>query len=385
MPVDAAMRVAHVSFFVDPAGRAPAALLDAWPTLANLAPAISTDNVVVTVVQAASADALIERDGVQFQFVRERRPSALQRRLGFWSSPLTGRVGRRLVDLSPDIIHIHSLSFPRHVRQVRAALPDTRIIVQDHADQPIAGWRRNVVRASLDGIDAASFTAAVQAKPFLAAGVLNERARIFEVPESSSMFTPGDQAAARSVTGLHGDPCVLWLGHLDENKDPLVALDAIRIAASFLPDIRLWMAWLEAPLLDVVRQCVQRDAVLRERVMLLGPQPHSRVQTMLRAADLLIQASHNEGSGYAVIEAIACGTAPVVTDIPSFRVLTGEGGAGGLSPIGDAAAMAASLGQWAAVPAADRRARVRDHFERNLSFHAIGARWRAIYQDVLAG
>jgi glycosyltransferase involved in cell wall biosynthesis len=106
---------------------------------------------------------------------------------------------------------------------------------------------------------------------------------------------------------------------------------------------------------------------------------------MLRAADLLIQASHNEGSGYAVIEAIACGTAPVVTDIPSFRVLTGEGGAGGLSPIGDAAAMAASLGQWAAVPAADRRARVRDHFERNLSFHAIGARWRAIYQDVLAG
>jgi glycosyltransferase involved in cell wall biosynthesis len=297
---------------------------------------------------------------------------------------LTGRVVQRLVDLSPDIVHIHSLSFPRHVRQVRDALRDTRIIVQDHADQPIGGWRRNLVRASLDGIDAASFTAAVQAKRFLAAGVLDERARIFEVPESSSMFTPGDQATARSVTGLHGDPCVLWLGHLDENKDPLVALDAIRIAAGSIPDIRLWMAWLEAPLLDVVRQRVQRHAVLRERVMLLGPQPHSRVQGLLRAADLLIQASHNEGSGYAVIESMACGTAPVVTDIPSFRVLTGEGRAGGLSPIGDAAAMAASIEQWAAVPAGGRRARVRDHFERDLSFNAIGARWRAIYQDLLA-
>ena len=378
------MRVAHVSFFVDPAGRAPAALLDAWPTLASLAPAISADTVVVTVVQAAAADALIERDGIQFQFVRERRPTALQRRLGFWASPLTGRVVQRLVDLSPDIVHIQSLSFPRHVRQVRDALPDTRIIVQDHADQPIAGWRRSLVRASLDGIDAASFTAAAQATPFIAAGVLDQRARIFEVPESSSVFTPGDQATARSVTGIHGDPCVLWLGHLDGNKDPLLALDAIRIAAGSLPDIRLWMAWIEAPLLDFVRQRVERDAMLRERVTMLGPQPHSRVQSLLRAADLLIQASHNEGSGYAVIEAMACGTAPVVTDIPSFRVLTGEGKAGGLSPIGDAVAMAASLGQWAAVPAGDRRARVRDHFDRDLSFHAIGARWRAIYQGVLA-
>ncbi len=378
------MKVVHASSHVDPLGREPAALLAAWPTFASLAPAIALADVDVTVVQAASRDDEIVHERVRYIFVRERTTNRVRRRLGSWAAPLTRRMTRLIADLAPDISHYHSLSFPRHVRDLRSALPDTRIVVQDHADHPAQGWRRRIARLDLAGIDAVAFTAVEQAIPFVRAGILDARCPVVAVPESSSTFTPGAVQPVRAEAGIGGDPCVLWLGHLDANKDPLVALDAIAGAAASLPDIRLWMCWLHAPLLGAVRRRIGSNDALRNRVRLLGPQPHGQVEALLRAADFLIQASHVEGSGYAVIEALACGTTPVVTDIPSFRVLTGNGTAGPLSPVGDARAMAESLVRSAAVPAAERRAAARRQFEQALSFAAIGQRWRAIYHEMLA-
>lgn len=377
------IHAAHVSFFVDPAGRDGEALLEAWPTLARLGPAIAREDVRVTVVQAAADEWRTERNGVRYRFVEAKPPTRLQRRLGHWATPLSQSVVNAVLDLSPDIVHVHSLSFPRHVHAVRRAMPAARLIVQDHADRPLTGWRRRLVRARLPLLDAVSFTAGEQAEAFVRDGIIDAKTRVLAVPESSSEFTPGDRALARKLTGLQGDPCVLWVGHLNANKDPLLALDAVRIAVDRLPDARLYMAWLDAPLFDAVRQKVSKDERLRSRVTMLGPQPHERIQELLRSADLLIQASHREGSGYAVIEALATGTAPIVTDIPSFRALTGNGVAGALSPVGDAAAMSESLVKWASMPAEQRRHLVRDHFERNLSFAAIGACWRAAYRAIM--
>ena len=45
----------------------------------------------------------------------------------------------------------------------------------------------------------------------------------------------------------------------------------------------------------------------------------------MQAADLFVLGSHREGSGYSLIEALACGLPPVVTDIHAFRTLTGCG------------------------------------------------------------
>ena len=59
----------------------------------------------------------------------------------------------------------------------------------------------------------------------------------------------------------------------------------------------------------------------------------------MRAADVFVLGSHREGSGYSLIEALACGLPPVVTDIPSFRSLTAAGAVGALWPCGDARAL----------------------------------------------
>ena len=41
------------------------------------------------------------------------------------------------------------------------------------------------------------------------------------------------------------------------------------------------------------------------------------------AADLFVVGSHHQGSGYALMEACACGAVPVVTAIPTFRLMPG--------------------------------------------------------------
>jgi glycosyltransferase involved in cell wall biosynthesis len=117
-------------------------------------------------------------------------------------------------------------------------------------------------------------------------------------------------------------------------------------------------------------------------VRLLGRVPHGRVQQLLRGADLYLSASRREGSGYALLEALASGAPPLVTDIPAHRRITRGGSVGGLYPCGDAAALAALLAEHANRPRAAERLRVREHFDRHLSFAAVGRELRDAYAGV---
>jgi glycosyltransferase involved in cell wall biosynthesis len=206
---------------------------------------------------------------------------------------------------------------------------------------------------------------------------------VFEAVVVSTYFTPGDRVAARAATGLEGEPCLLWVGHLDANKDPLSVLEAVGLAATDLPDVRLYMCFQQAPLRAPVEARISADERLRRRVRLLGRVPHEAMESYYRAADFLVQASHTEGSGYGVIEALACGTAPLVTDIPAFRRLTGNGSVGGLVPVENPAAFAAALVEWSRRDRSMVRARAREHFEAELSFAAIGRQLRDAYHLVV--
>lgn len=372
-----AMHVLHVGFQLDPLQRAPEELLAAWPTLADVARAASGSGVRVTVVQAAHRDAIIERDGIVYHFVAGDLRAT--RRAPSWPRAHA----RRARSLRPDLVHVQGLSFPLQTRSLARALPGVPILVQDHADRPPPRWKRPLHRWGLAPIAGAAFTTRCQAAPFVEAGVLRRGLPVFEVLESSSRFTPGDATEARRRTGLVGDPCLLWLGRLDGNKDPLTVLAAFDRALDALPDARLWCCYTGAPLLEMVRARLAADARLGERVRLLGAVPHATIQKLLRAADFLVLGSHREGSGYAVIEALACGTTPLVTDIPSFRRITEGGAFGALSPPGDAETMARALVEWAARDRVALRRAARAHFERALSFDAMGAELRAAYRALV--
>lgn len=370
-------RVVQINPHLDLLGRPPAQLLRDWPTLVHCARSAADAGAGVSVLQCCARREHIAQDGVDYHFLPfdagDGRPSA----------PLVEMLGR----LQPDVIHLQGLDSAREIHWLAALAPDAPLLVQDHAGhpprRPWTWWRWRRALARVRGL---MFCAREQAQPFVRRGLIRPRTRIYEVPESSCDFQPRDPAESRRATGLAGDPCLLWVAHLDENKDPLTVLDGVALAAARLPGLQLWMCFGKAPLYDAVRERL-RDPRLAGRVHLLGQVEHARVEALMSAADFLVQGSHREGSGYSVIEALACGLSPVVTDIPSFRSLLGPlpgSRAAGLWPTGDAQGLAEALVALAAESPPARRIAVRARFEAHCSPAALGRSLVAAYADALS-
>ena len=377
MTVDAGrtLRAVQLSFFCDPEERSPAQLLLAWPSLVDVAEAASRAGVAVSVVQASTHTERLDENGVRYDFLPFTKAGAPSHP----GAPLT----KLLAELRPDVLHVHGLGFVSEIAALAKLVPGVPIMVQDHASGLPRWWRRGRWRRGLSAAAAVAFCAREQALPFVTAGVLDPVTPVYEIPESTSRFTAGEREEARRATGLSGEPALLWVGHLDENKDPLTVLAGVSAAARALPELRLYCCFGTAPLLGAVRARIAGDPALRARVQLLGRVPHEHIEALMRAADLFVLGSHREGSGYSLIEALACGLPPVVTEIPSFRVLTGRGAVGRLWPCGDAAALADALEAMTRTDSAAVRAAVRSHFERELSFAAVGRKLAAMYQRIL--
>jgi glycosyltransferase involved in cell wall biosynthesis len=369
------VRVVQISFVTDPARRVPEELLEAWPSLVDVAEAAACNGARVSVVQAYAQTYTVTRNGISYHFTPFGR--GVSRLVSL--DPLRHLLQR----LAPQVLHVHGLDFARDVLELATLTPCVPILLQDHASRPPRPWRRRLWRRGFAAASGVSFCSLEQARPFADAGLFHRRMRVFEIPECPSRFTSGEQAAARSVTGLAGDPCLLWVGHLDRNKDPLTVLEGVSEAVKLLPDLQLWCCFGIAPLLPMVEARIRGDPRLGDRVHLLGRVPHAHIEQLMRAADIFVLGSHQEGSGYSLIEALACGLPPVVSDIPSFRSLTGGGNVGALWPCDDAQRFAAALVSVAVRPRFALRAAVRAHFERELSFEAVGRKLVAAYRVLL--
>lgn len=366
------LHVVQISFFRDPEERLPSQLLDAWPSLVDVADAARAGGIRVTVVQASSHTERLQRGGTHYHFL----PFGETERQG--EARVT--LGRLVAHLAPDVFHVHGLGFARDVLSLAALAPGVPIVLQDHADRPPRFWRRGPWRLQISVAAAAAFCARAQARPFAEAGLLPAHTPLYEIPESTSRFAPGDRGEMRRLTGLTGNPAVLWVGHLNDNKDPLAVLDGISAASRELPELQLWCCFGKAPLLGEVQSRIAQDSRLRSRVRLLGRVSHETIEQLMQAADLFVLGSHQEGSGYSLIEALACGLPPIVTDIPSFRHLTGGGAVGALWPCGDSQALREALVAARFDPGT--RTTVRAHYDRELSLHSLGRKLAAMYVDV---
>jgi glycosyltransferase involved in cell wall biosynthesis len=370
------MRVVQVNFRFDDALTEPDALLDRYTTLTGWSRALleaGADD--VSVVQRFSRDAVVTRDGVRYTFHVNRA------------------AGRHAVARArSDIVHVNGLDSPAPTWALRRALPaSARIVVQDHGSHVpderggrIERYVRRALRAgALRAADAFLFTAAEQADPWRSAGLIRPPQRVYQVLEASTTVRPMDRIAAQRACGVAGSPAVLWVGRLNANKDPLTLLDGFERSVADLPGATLTMIYGEDDLLEEVRRRIAASSVLAVRVRLAGQVPHHRIAEYCSAADLFVLASRREGSGYALLEACACGAVPVVTSIPTFRVITANGAIGALWNLGDPSACAQALAGVARQNLTLARERVVEHFERNLSWRAVGQQAVAAYREVL--
>ena len=361
--------VVQVNYAFDKALTDPDQLLDRYDTLTGWSDALVRAGAgTIAAVQRFHRDIRIARNGVDYLFRRAQMPAAV-------------------AACRPDIAHVNGLIFPAQTWRLRRALdPSCAVVVQNHSDGGAIGRAplfRLFGRAARGAADACLFAADEHAVSWRRAGFVARDQPTYQVMEASTRLQPVARAGARDECGVRGAPAILWVGRLNANKDPLTVLDGFERSLGDLPAATLTMIYGEDDLLASVRQRVQGSQTLGECVRLAGAVPHDRMASFYSAADLFIVGSHHEGSGYSLMEACACGAVPVVTDIPTFRLLTGDGAVGAVWTAGDAADCARALVDAGRRDLEAERARLAAHFARALSWPAVGRRALEIYEAVL--
>jgi glycosyltransferase involved in cell wall biosynthesis len=358
----------------------PEAQIAADPLRRELSRALAALGHEILVVQEHRVAAELVHGPVRWRFVRPSNAARLGRAL------LAGRpdaipkapaphVAGPVLAWRPDVIHSFDLAaYPTlAILGGVARATGARLVAHDHGGAPArTAALRAIQRVALARTDALLSTT-------LERGERWPGARVFEVFESSSVLTPGDRAAARHRTGLTGDPVCLHVGRLDDVKDPLTTIRGFRELARRRPGARLYLAWTDAPLLPEVRAAAEGLPVV-----FLGRQPRSAMEDLYRSADLLLQASRREVCGYAILESLATGTPPVLSDIPPFRRLTDGGRVGRLFAPGDPAALAAAaIDAWGAVKRGELGPdAVRRWFDAELAFPVLARRVDEVYRQV---
>ena len=374
------MRVAQVTFFPPAELDDLRQVIEAW-RLVEIPAALAQVGCKVSVLVSIPAPLVHSEQGVSVEFVPE---ASWARRTSTAHLP-PARLVARVRQLDPDVLHVHGFGHPWQLMYLRSQLRRRPIIVQDHANKaPTSRRHALILRAAMRSAHTVTFTDVALAEPFIDAGILGPRTRVRRVMEGSTLFAPGDQPQARKKTGLHGAPCCLWAGDLNRNKDPLTALEGFRLALADLPRAQLWMCFRQAPIRSEVDAYLAAYPTLAEHVHLLGGRPHADMEYLHRAADFYVSASHQEGGAYSMVEALACGSVPIVTDAPVFQRFTARGAFGGVFQRGDAVGLRDILVAWTARLSPALRVRQRQHFDAELSNASIAQALAAVYREALA-
>jgi glycosyltransferase involved in cell wall biosynthesis len=212
----------------------------------------------------------------------------------------------------------------------------------------VAG-RQGRTRQAMERADAIVAVSRHLAQRACALGADPARVHVVYNGIDTDLFHPHPHAAARAHIeltlgqgaedrGSSADPFILFVGNLVRVKGLDVLIDAL--AALARQGLRFRCGLIgDGPLGGPTGQLqAQIDANgLTGRVQLLGPRPQEQLPLWYSAADLLVLPSRSEGVPNVLLEAAACGTPFVASDVGGIPEIAHPDA---LVPAGDAAALA---------------------------------------------
>ena len=112
----------------------------------------------------------------------------------------------------------------------------------------------------------------------------------------------------------------------------------------------------DAPLVYKLKRLLKK-AEIEERVLWLGQEKYSNMPQLMRALDIYVSASLEEGFGMATIEALACGTPIIASPVGCAPVAISDkqqGKIGFLTPLGEHKALAQAMRKLLSMPDAKK-------------------------------
>jgi glycosyltransferase involved in cell wall biosynthesis len=172
-----------------------------------------------------------------------------------------------------------------------------------------------------------------------------ELARQYGAPRASvlpitvTLVARDDVARAPPVRDWTGAVELLAVGRIDPEKNPLLLVEALGRLEREQPG-RYRLRWTgRGPLEETVRRRA-RDLGIAGRVELTGYVPFGpALLDLYRRAHVLVHVSLTEAVPQVLVEALACGTPVVATDVGGVRAALDDGRAGLLAPPNDVNAL----------------------------------------------
>ncbi len=168
-------------------------------------------------------------------------------------------------------------------------------------------------------------------RDFISRGIPEENIRVIHNGVDHENYTP--DLSAKSVIPLVG-----YIGRIKKYKRLDILLRAFQLVKHRIPEARMKIAGSGDHLPKLMKLADQLG--IRDDVEFLGFVGEKEKIAMLREAHVVVNPSSKEGWGVTVIEANACGTPVIASDVPGLRDAVVDGRTGFLVPYADIQAFA---------------------------------------------
>lgn len=193
-------------------------------------------------------------------------------------------------------------------------------------------WRTRFVITRADGITS---DADVMSRRLVELGARAERVVTFPFGVDRSVFRPLAEAAVRE------GPRVLCNRKMEAVYNLPTVVDAFARVSISLPRARLTLAG-DGSLRPSLEKAVRKGPAA-PAIRFVGDVPHASVPGLLRDHDLFVSMALSDTTSVSLLEAMACGLFPIVSDIPANREWITHGANGFVVPARDAGALARAI------------------------------------------
>jgi len=174
--------------------------------------------------------------------------------------------------------------------------------------------RRPQIRSTLRGAGAVIAVSRALADKAMALGVDASRVHVVYNGVDHALFTRHSRSEARMRLGLSADaPLLLYVGNLKSSKGCLDLLEAFPAVLAERPKARLIYVGTGPARAALLARAAALGC--SRRLQLVDAVAHVALGDWFNAADLLCLPSHNEGVPNVLLEAMACGTPVVASDV----------------------------------------------------------------------
>lgn len=168
-------------------------------------------------------------------------------------------------------------------------------------------------------------------------GVAPSRVKVVQWGVDTSLFRPcsRDGALARELD-VEGRRVIYSPRNIAPVYNNDVILRAVKVLRERFPDVVLVQKHYHCSQENIDEYfAIAEKLGVRDCVKLIGTMEYEKLPMIYSLADAVVSVPSSDGTPMSVLEAMACGVAPIVSDLPSLREWIQDGFNGFFVPIGD--------------------------------------------------